>query len=128
MKIKGYEDYSIYEDGRVINKNGRELKCWIGTNGYKRIGLRKDGKQKHFLLHRLLALHFIPNPENKPTVDHENQDKLDNSLENLRWYTMKEQATNRGGRYEHPITKGSIYKNHKTYKYQWQEDKIPMWK
>ena len=34
MKIKGYEDYSIYEDGRVINKFGIEMKCWIGSSGY----------------------------------------------------------------------------------------------
>ena len=123
MKIKGYEDYEIFEDGRVINKHGRELKSWI-TSGYKRICLWKDGKQKFLYLHRLLAIHFIPNPENKYSVDHENRDPLDNSLENLRWYTMKEQATNRGGRYEHPITKGGISKNRKWYSYKWHEDRI----
>tara|TARA_R110000824_G_scaffold158993_3_gene333130 strand:+ start:1564 stop:2022 length:459 start_codon:yes stop_codon:yes gene_type:complete len=124
MKIKGYEDYSIYEDGRVINKHGRELKNWIGTHGYKRIGLRKDGKQKHFRLHRLLAIHFIVNtrPGIAITVDHIDRDKLNNSLSNLRWATIEEQNANR---YLIPISKGGLSKNNKKYySYQWFEDKI----
>ena len=124
MKIKGYEDYSIYEDGRVINKHGRELKNWIGTHGYKRIGLRKDGKQKHFRLHRLLAIHFIVNtrPGIAITVDHIDRDKLNNSLSNLRWATIEEQNANR---YLIPISKGGLSKNNKKYyKYRWREDKI----
>ena len=129
MKIKGYEDYSIYEDGRIIRtyKNGkkRELKGHITSEGYKRIDLSKNGKQKKFLLHRLLALHFIPNPENKYSVDHENRDKLDNRLCNLRWYTRTEQNNNRGGQCEFPITKGGISKHSvKGFRYRWQEDKI----
>ena len=127
MKIKGYEDYSIYEDGRVINKHGRELKCWIGTHGYKRIGLRKDGKQKQLKIHRLLALHFIENtrPLIAITVDHIDRDKLNNSLENLRWATLEEQMANR---YFIPISKGGITKNHKYYRYIWYEDKIHQYK
>ena len=124
MKIKGYENYEIFEDGRIVNKHGRERKCVITIDGYKRITLYKDGKQKTFLLHRLLALHFIPNPENKYSVDHENQDKLDNSLSNLRWATREEQNANRGGMFEYPISKGGISKNKNNYKYQWYEDRI----
>jgi hypothetical protein len=123
MKIKGFEDYSIYEDGRIINKFGRELKCSIGNTGYKQIALYKDGQPKYFKLHRLLALHFIENtrPEIALTVDHENRDPLDNSLSNLRWATREEQTANR---YLIPITKGGLYKHHKNYRYEWQEDKI----
>ena len=127
MKIKGYENYSIYEDGRVISHkcgNIRELKCSINSKGYKQVGLCKNGKQKMFKLHRLLAIHFIPNPENKHSVDHENRDPLDNSLCNLRWYTMQEQCSNRGGKFQYPITKGGIYKHSKYYRYQWYEDAI----
>tara|TARA_R110000787_G_scaffold256002_1_gene361327 strand:+ start:347 stop:805 length:459 start_codon:yes stop_codon:yes gene_type:complete len=125
MKIKGYENYEIFEDGRIVNKHGRVMKFAI-TNGYKRLELRNDGIGKNFSLHRLLALHFIPNPENKCSVDHENQDKLDNSLSNLRWYTMKEQCTNKGGQFKYPISKGGISKNNKhNYRYIWSEDRIP---
>jgi len=131
MKIKGYEDYEIYEDGRVISHRYgkiKELKGCINNCGYKQVGLRKYGKQKTFLLHRLLAIHFIPNPENKYSVDHENRVRLDNSLSNLRWYTREEQRNNRGGKYQYPITKGGINKNGKYYIYQWYEYEIRKYK
>ena len=128
MKIKGYENYSIHEDGRVIRtyKNGKikELKTFINNKGYKIIPLCKNGKRKNFLLHRLLAIHFIPNPQNKLTVDHENRDPLDNSLSNLRWYTRTEQNNNRGSIAKLPLSKGGIYKHSKYYRYQWYEDKV----
>ena len=132
MKIKGFEDYSIYEDGRITKtyKNGKTLerKSYIGNSGYKMITLFKNNKAKTFLLHRLLAINFIENPENKPTVDHENRDPLDNRLCNLRWFTTKEQNNNRGGIAEFPITKGGLSKNGKGFRYQWFQDKIKKWK
>ena len=127
MKIKGYENYEIFEDGRIVNKHGRELKNWIEKDGYKRICLCKNNKKKYFKLHRLLALHFIVNtrPDIALQVDHENRDRLDNSLSNLRWATREEQNANRGGMFEYPISKGYLSKNNKKYyKYRWREDKI----
>ena len=127
MKIKGFEHYEIFEDGRIINKHGRELKNWIEKDGYKRICLCKNNKKKYFKLHRLLALHFIVNtrPDIALQVDHENRDRLDNSLSNLRWATREEQNANRGGMFEYPISKGYLSKNNKKYyKYRWREDKI----
>ena len=125
MKIKGFEHYSIYKDGRVINKHGRELKGFITSEGYKHIGLCKDGKRKFFYLHRLLALHFIENtrPIIAMTVDHIDRDELNNNLNNLRWATREEQQANR---YIVPISKGGLYKNDKYYQYKWREDKIKM--
>ena len=58
--------------------------------GYCRIMLSKEGKSRRFLIHRLLAEHFIPNINNKPCIDHINGDRSDNRLENLRWCTHKE--------------------------------------
>ena len=129
MKIKGYEDYEIYEDGRIIStKFGktREMKCCMNSDGYKRLCLSKDGKQKYFVLHRLLALHFIENsrPDIALEVDHINRIRLDNSLENLRWVTKQEQNDNRGGIHEFRISKGGLSKSRKHYYYHWQEDTI----
>ena len=68
------------------------------NNGrYIEYKLYKDGeklKASHLLLHRLLGIQFIPNPENKPTIDHKDQDKLNNDLSNLRWATHLEQHYN----------------------------------
>lgn len=102
--INNYSEYyEISSDGRVkskdriiFDKNGirirlnksKEIKPRIGT--YKMVGLNKNRIQSHFLIHRLVALHFIPNPYNKPQVNHIDGDKLNNKIQNLEWVTIKE--------------------------------------
>lgn len=92
--IEGYENYTINESGVVINtKFNRQIKQYINCNYYK-VCISKNKKQHTLLLHRLIAEAFIPNPDNKPVVDHINRDKLDNRIENLRWATIKENRQN----------------------------------
>lgn len=94
--IQDYSTYEINEEGIVRRCSDKyELVCEI-RKGYKSVHLYKDGKGKHVLLHRLLAQAFLPNPEHLPTVDHLNRNKLDNSLENLKWETRTGQNLNRG--------------------------------
>jgi len=90
--IEGYgKDYKICKNGDVISyikyEEGKILKPHINTHGYLYVGLYKNKKQKHFRIHRLIALHFIDNPNNYQCVDHINQNKTDNRIENLRWIT-----------------------------------------
>ncbi len=94
--IDGYENYVIFEDGKVINTiTGKEKKSFLKKNGYYTIQLCKNNKQKYFLLHRLLAITFIPNPDNKKEVDHINRIKTDNRIENLRWASRSDQQRNK---------------------------------
>lgn len=98
--IKGYEGlYKISNLGRIKSMyrrgGGGILKPNLAKNGYYTIGLRLKNKGiKRFLIHRLLALHFIDNPNNLPMVDHINRKRNDNRLENLHWVSVKENCLN----------------------------------
>ena len=121
MEIINYPNYLIYRDGRVWNKKyKRFIKEKTHKCGYKRIGLSKDNKQKFFSIHRLVGIHYIPNLENKPTIDHINRDPSDNRVENLRWATRLEQQENTGMK-KHNTSghRGISYcKTHKQWIYQ----------
>lgn len=99
--IKDYEGlYEISNLGRVKSFNyrgsGKEkiLKNTECRWGYLTVSLTKSGKCKVFKVHRLVAEAFIPNPENKPCVDHINTIRTDNRVKNLRWVTYKENSNN----------------------------------
>jgi len=95
VDVKGYEGlYKINRNGDVM-RNGRVLKSNLGNRGYKMICLCKDGKQKQYLIHRLIMLHFVPNPENLPYVDHINRNRQDNRIENLRWVSHRDNSINK---------------------------------
>ena len=82
--IEGYENYEISNLGNVKSKKtGKILKQSL-HNGYYAVSVSKNSKSKHLDIHRIIALSFIPNPNNKSCVDHINRMKTDNSLENLR--------------------------------------------
>lgn len=92
--ITGFENYCIDNSGNVFSlKTGIWLKPWK-IEGYFAVGLYKDGIKHVFLVHRLVAIAFIPNPENKPQVDHKNGVLTDNRQSNLRWATPSENSNN----------------------------------
>lgn len=89
--INGFENYSITKNGNILNtKTNRILKYVIDSSGYYQVNLYNKGKSKKFLIHRLVAIYFIPNLENKPQVNHINGIKTNNRIENLEWNTSKE--------------------------------------
>ena len=90
--IIGYEGlYQISNYGNLKNVKRGTIKSNRALNkGYIKTVLHKCGVRKHFLMHRLVAQAFIPNPLNKPEVNHKNGNKKDNRLSNLEWCTSKE--------------------------------------
>jgi hypothetical protein len=92
-KIKQNENYSINELGEVRNDlTGALKKAYTNAaNGYNYVDLWAGNKSTKCAIHRLLAEAFIPNPDGKPTVDHKDGDRQNNSLQNLRWATYAEQ-------------------------------------
>ena len=80
----------IYREKSYKYPNGLIQAPIISPKGYYQAQLFKDGKRTWKLTHRIIAEYFIPNPENKPFVDHKNHITTDNRIENLRWATHKE--------------------------------------
>ena len=110
MEIKDYPNYLIYEDGMVYNKKSYKfLKTGI-RRGYVLVYLYNNGNQKMKRVHRLVAEHYIPNPDNKPSVDHIDRNKLNNNIENLRWATCRENSHNRTDQSEYVGVNKSLKK------------------
>lgn len=91
VKINGFERYEVSNLGKVRNiKSGRILKPSLQKNGYLTYGLYENNKQKFLYLHRIIATAFIDNPDEKPCVNHIDENKLNNDLSNLEWCTVRE--------------------------------------
>lgn len=87
--IANYEDrYYVNRDGEILSKCRKTphlRKKKLSRKGYYTVTLSKDDKAKTHYVHRLVAESFIPNPKNLPEINHINEDKLDNQVENLEW-------------------------------------------
>jgi hypothetical protein len=119
--IKGYEGiYQISNLGNVKNiKTSKILKPGITSQGYKCVVLYCDGKQKNMLIHRLVALQYIPNDENKQCVNHiDNNNRLNNKLTNLRWCTNQQNQMNRSIRKNNTSGSKGVTFNKQTNKWQ----------
>jgi hypothetical protein len=114
--IKGFENYSVSNLGNVINNKTDEiLKASLDRDeGYKKVALHR----KTFRVHRLVAEAFIPNPNNKTMVDHIDNDKTNNNVNNLRWATNSENQFNQSiSKNNTSGTKGVVWHKHKN---KWQ--------
>lgn len=91
-KIKKHTKYSINKNGEVRNDVTKKIKKPYTNkdSGYLTVDLYENNKTHKITIHRLLAETFIPNPENKPCVDHKDGDRKNNKLSNLRWATYSE--------------------------------------
>lgn len=96
MKQYRNTNYSVDTNGNVYGKKGNLLKPYKRKDGYTELKLSQNGKILHRkLTHRIIAETFIPNPENKPEVNHINGDKTDNRVENLEWVNRSENIKHR---------------------------------
>ena len=93
--IKDFPNYEVSNFGNVKNnKTGKILKPIIDSLGYYKVSLYKDGNLCNKKIHKLVGEYFIANPYNKQCVDHVNNDRLNNNVNNLRWVTFQENSMN----------------------------------
>lgn len=91
--INNTKNCYIEEDGTVYGSLGKPLKGDLSNSGYLRVTLYlESGGKLRESIHRLVAKEFIPNPENKPYVNHKDGNKLNNHVDNLEWVSAKENA------------------------------------
>jgi hypothetical protein len=89
-EIIGFENYTIDERGNVFSKKrNRYIKPFNNKYGYPSIYLCSDGKRKFFLIHRLVATAFIPNPDNLKEINHKDENPANPTADNLEWCTRK---------------------------------------
>jgi len=119
MEIEGFENYLIYPDGKVWSKcTQKYLKQKINSRGYYHVMLYKGSRKtrKTKVIHRLVALQYIPNPDNLEQVDHINREKTDNRIENLRWVNSSQNNINKKSKGLIPHKNISFNNTNKLYK------------
>ena len=97
-RIEGYDNYLVSNYGNVKNNKTNRIIKQNTHNGYRRICLCKKGKQKSFFIHRLVAKAFLENPDEKPMIDHIDNNPANNNVKNLRWCSQKDNLANQGKR------------------------------
>lgn len=104
--IKDFTNYKVSCDGSIISvKNNIILKPIDNGNGYLFVNLYNDTGHHHLYIHRIVAEHFIENPENLKYVDHIDRDKSNNCVENLRWVTAQENIRNTAHKPRYTVSK-----------------------
>lgn len=119
MEIKptSYKNYSVTRDGNIISSHSGEYLTKTKVGGYHSSTLRINGVSVTKSVHRLVALAFIPNPDNLPTVNHKDGNGFNNHVDNLEWATHRQQAVHAHANGLVTLTKRSVCQYTMDYKY-----------
>lgn len=112
--IKGYEGrYAVTSCGRIYSYKKKKFMSTYLCNGYERINLRdSDGNRKNFLVHRLVAEAYIPNPNNLDTVDHIDNCRTHNWISNLQWLSLTDNTKKTKGTKVKNLTTDQVFESY----------------
>ena len=123
--IGGYEGlYEVSNLGNVRTTAGLKRKLTAGSGGYLRVGLTKDGYQKLHSVHRLVAIAFLPNPHHLKNVNHKDEDRKNNRVDNLEWCTSAYNNTYGNSRQKWHDT---VYNNSISMEYNGEVKRVGEW-
>ena len=108
-RVRSLERDVYFPNGTIHRIKEKILVPVLDNKGYQFVGLHKNGKRKDMKVHRLVAMAFIPNPENKPMVNHKDENPLNNCVDNLEWCTASYNA-NYGTRNQRCVQNRRSYK------------------
>jgi hypothetical protein len=109
--LEQFDNFEMNQQGVLRNfKTNRIIEGSISNNNYVVFNLNQDGLRKTVLKHRLIAELFVWNPDGKSCVDHQDRNKLNNEIENLRWCSASENNRNRSMSKDNTSGKMNIYK------------------
>lgn len=86
-RVRSIDRKIVYCNGVCKTHKGRIMKTWVSNRGREGLGLKKDTCQTYQSVHRLVAMAFLPNPDNLPEVNHKDENPLNNRVDNLEWCT-----------------------------------------
>jgi hypothetical protein len=113
MKLLEEFNVVVYPSGDTYDpETGKKINHVFDPSGYRRIYRKINGKRRGLMVHRLVAIAYIPNPHNKPDVNHLDGDKGNCAIENLQWVTEKENTQHAiASGLWNPITSGKMPRN-----------------
>ena len=115
VEINMFEYYDVSTDGICKNlKTGKIKNTFISNSGYERVSLWFNGKHKNVSIHRMVALKYLPNPDNKKYINHKDGNKLNNNVNNLEWCNQSENTIH--------AYKNNLIKSHTTKVNQYDKD------
>lgn len=129
-RIKSCERDIIYSNGKVVHRKEQLLSIVKGFSEYLTVGLNKNGKHKTYLVHRLVASAFLENPLNLPYINHKDENKFNNNVENLEWCTASYNTVYNNAMRKRIDTRnvnGSHGAEKKVYQYDLQGNLVRIW-
>lgn len=105
VAIRGHPEYSVSDDGYIIGKNGIRMKAIPDKDGYHIVKIYDNGRYTRIRVSRVVAEHFIPNPNNLPQVNHLDGNKDNNTVANLEWSTSSDNTKHSYDIGLHTVTK-----------------------